>query len=121
MALLMSLILCLMPGQTVRRLHAALGVDCVVTTCLCGHGFELWNCIRGLNKQADIIYECLTQSRCPSGSDSLIPEETAGPERPKGLAANQHSTLNFYLPSPDTVLYCGNDEDVIEIRLRYNS
>lgn len=97
-----------------RRLQASLGVDCVVTTCMCGHSFELWNCIQGLNKQADIIYECL--SRCPSGSDSLIPEETTWPERPKGLAANQHSALHFYLPIPDTVLYCGNDEDVIEIR-----
>lgn len=79
-----------------RRLQAARGVDCVLITCVCGHGFELWNRTQGLNKQANIIYECLTQSRCPSGSDSLIPEKTSGPERLKGLAANQHSTLNYY-------------------------
>lgn len=42
----------------------------------------------GLSKKLDIIYECVTFSRCPSGLDSLIP---AVPWGPKGFAANQHT------------------------------
>lgn len=42
----------------------------------------------GLSKKLDIIYEGVSQSRCPSGLDSLIP---AVPWGPKGFAANQRT------------------------------